>query len=248
MSMEISKTSVLIRATLLYDVTLHLVAAPSLGKTNLLGIEFIRRFGQPTLIWVCWSPSSAMGGSDYPSILEWWKPSGNNWFHKHLKHPADYSGYLSGPTQRHEPSRRSITCWGYRWPGRDWNILISKALIFLITFSHLTSGPFIRWKSSLRAMNGGRAWKPSSSLPWLRWSPHSYSPPYEGDSALGDRYIRMCGEIGWGNYGGPLNWSRKKPFVLIRSMHFYLTKEEQEQLDAYNKECSLQQLTSILFY
>ena len=28
--------------------------------------------------------------------------------HLHLVAAPDYSGYLSGPTQRHEPSRRSI--------------------------------------------------------------------------------------------------------------------------------------------
>ena len=32
------------------DGHLHLVAAPGSGKTT-LGIEFIRRFGQPTLSW-----------------------------------------------------------------------------------------------------------------------------------------------------------------------------------------------------
>lgn len=52
------------------DGHLHLVAAPGSGKTT-LGIEFIRRFGQPTPDLGSYGHhSSAMGGPDYPSILE----------------------------------------------------------------------------------------------------------------------------------------------------------------------------------
>ena len=51
------------------DGHLHLVAAPGSGKTT-LGIEFIRRFGQPTDLSSYCHHSSAMGGPDYPGIPE----------------------------------------------------------------------------------------------------------------------------------------------------------------------------------
>ncbi len=67
------------------------------------------------------------------------------------------------------------------------------------------------------AMNGGRAWSLSSSLPWsLEWSPPSYPSLWRRPCPLGSLYIRMCGEIDEEiTVPGVV---RKKPFVLIRTM------------------------------
>ena len=72
------------------------------------------------------------------------------------------------------------------------------------------------------------------------------TPPYEGDPALWDRYIRMCGEI---DEEITVPELVKEETLCPHQDYVYFafpTKEEQEQLDAFSqqKNALLQQLTS----
>ena len=141
------------------DGHLHLVAAPGSGKTT-LGIEFIRRFGQPTLIL---APTVTIRQQWVDRIVQaFLKDEGEaeHLISQDLKHPklitvATYQALHSAMNQVVGQSQAEDTETRQRLKH-----LISKALISLLLSKPSHSEPFVWMSVTTCAMNGGRAWKP----------------------------------------------------------------------------------------
>jgi len=177
------------------DGHLHLVAAPGSGKTT-LGIEFIRRFGQPTLIL---APTVTIRQQWVDRIIQaFLKDEGEaeHLISQDLKHPklitvATYQALHSAMNQvvgqsQAEDTDDQAEIETFDFKGFDIFTTfkaISLGTLCLDECHHLRN----EWWKSLEAFR--------QAFPDLKMVSLTATPPYEGDPALWDRYIRMCGEI-----------------------------------------------------
>lgn len=177
------------------DGHLHLVAAPGSGKTT-LGIEFIRRFGQPTLIL---APTVTIRQQWVDRIIQAFlsdESQAEQLISQDLKHPklitvATYQALHSAMNQvvgqsQAEDTDDQAEIETFDFKGFDIFTTfkaISLGTLCLDECHHLRN----EWWKSLEAFR--------QAFPDLKMISLTATPPYEGDPALWDRYIRMCGEI-----------------------------------------------------
>ena len=228
------------------DAHLHLVAAPGSGKTT-LGIEFIRRFGQPTLIL---APTVTIRQQWVDRIIQAFlsdESQAEQLISQDLKHPklitvATYQALHSAMNQvvgqsQAEDTDDQAEIETFDFKGFDIFTTfkaISLGTLCLDECHHLRN----EWWKSLEAFR--------QAFPDLKMISLTATPPYEGDPALWDRYIRMCGEI---DEEITVPELVKEETLCPHQDYVYFafpTKEEQEQLDAFSqqKNALLQQLTS----
>lgn len=228
------------------DGHLHLVAAPGSGKTT-LGIEFIRRFGQPTLIL---APTVTIRQQWVDRIIQAFlsdESQAEQLISQDLKHPklitvATYQALHSAMNQvvgqsQAEDTDDQAEIETFDFKGFDIFTTfkaISLGTLCLDECHHLRN----EWWKSLEAFR--------QAFPDLKMISLTATPPYEGDPALWDRYIRMCGEI---DEEITVPELVKEDTLCPHQDYVYFafpTKEEQEQLDAFSqqKNALLQQLTS----
>ena len=228
------------------DGHLHLVAAPGSGKTT-LGIEFIRRFGQPTLIL---APTVTIRQQWVDRIIQAFlsdESQAQQLISQDLKHPklmtvATYQALHSAMNQvvgqsQAEDTDDQAEIETFDFKGFDIFTTfkaISLGTLCLDECHHLRN----EWWKSLEAFR--------QAFPDLKMISLTATPPYEGDPALWDRYIRMCGEI---DEEITVPELVKEDTLCPHQDYVYFafpTKEEQEQLDAFSqqKNALLQQLTS----
>ena len=228
------------------DSHLHLVAAPGSGKTT-LGIEFIRRFGQTTLIL---TPTVTIRQQWVDRIVQAFlkdESQAEQLISQDLKHPklitvATYQALHSAMNQVVGQSQVEDTddqAEIERFDFKGFDIFttfkaISLGTLCLDECHHLRN----EWWKSLEAFR--------QAFPDLKMISLTATPPYEGDPALWDRYIRMCGEI---DEEITVPELVKEDTLCPHQDYVYFafpTKEEQEQLDAFSqqKNALLQQLTS----
>ena len=228
------------------DGHLHLVAAPGSGKTT-LGIEFIRRFGQPTLIL---APTVTIRQQWVDRIIQAFlsdESQAEQLISQDLKHPklitvATYQALHSAMNQVVGQSQAEDTDDQAEIETFDF-----KGFDIFSTFKEISLGTLCldechhlrnEWWKSLEAFR--------QAFPDLKMISLTATPPYEGDPALWDRYIRMCGEI---DEEITVPELVKEDTLCPHQDYVYFafpTKEEQEQLDAFSqqKNALLQQLTS----
>lgn len=228
------------------DGSLHLVAAPGSGKTT-LGIEFIRRFGQPTLIL---APTVTIRQQWVDRIIQAFlsdESLAEQLISQDLKHPklitvATYQALHSAMNQvlgqsQVEDTDDQAEIETFDFKGFDIFTTfkaISLGTLCLDECHHLRN----EWWKSLEAFR--------QAFPDLKMISLTATPPYEGDPALWDRYIRMCGEI---DEEITVPELVKEETLCPHQDYVYFafpTKEEQAQLDAFSqqKNALLQQLTS----
>lgn len=228
------------------DGHLHLVAAPGSGKTT-LGIEFIRRFGQPTLIL---APTVTIRQQWADRIIQAFlkdESQAEQLISQDLKHPklitvATYQALHSAMNQvvgqsQAEDTDDQAEIETYDFKGFDIFSTfkdISLGTLCLDECHHLRN----EWWKSLEGF--------CQAFPDLKMISLTATPPYEGDPSLWDPYIRMCGEI---DEEITVPELVKEETLCPHQDYVYFafpTKEEQEQLDAFSqqKNALLQQLTS----
>lgn len=141
------------------DGHLHLVAAPGSGKTT-LGIEFIRRFGQPTLIL---APTVTIRQQWVDRIIQAFlkdESQAEQLISQDLKHPklitvATYQALHSAMNQVVGQSQAEDTDDQAEIETFDF-----KGFDIFTTFKDISLGTLCLDECHHCAMNGGRVWKP----------------------------------------------------------------------------------------
>ena len=177
------------------DGKIHLVAAPGSGKTT-LGIEFIRRFGNPTLILV---PTVTIRQQWVDRIKQAFLSNANQaeqLISQDLKRPkmitvATYQALHSamnqvvgdGPIEDTDDTAQqehfNFQDFDIRKTFEDKDL----GTLCLDECHHLRN----EWWKSLEIFR--------KSFPKIKMISLTATPPYEGEPALWERYISMCGEI-----------------------------------------------------
>ena len=177
------------------DGKIHLVAAPGSGKTT-LGIEFIRRFGNPTLILV---PTVTIRQQWVDRIKQAFLSDANQaeqLISQDLKRPkmitvATYQALHSSMNQVVGDGLiedTDDTAQQEHFNFQDFDIRKTFGALDLGTLCldechHLRN----EWWKSLEIFR--------KSFPKIKMISLTATPPYEGEPALWERYISMCGEI-----------------------------------------------------
>ena len=177
------------------DGKIHLVAAPGSGKTT-LGIEFIRRFGKPTLILV---PTVTIRQQWVDRIKQAFLSDANQAeqiISQDLKNPkvitvATYQALHSAMNQVVGNSLIEDTddeAQQEHFDFQDFDIRktfedLDLGTLCLDECHHLRN----EWWKSLESFR--------KAFPKIKMISLTATPPYEGEPALWERYISMCGEI-----------------------------------------------------
>ena len=177
------------------DGKIHLVAAPGSGKTT-LGIEFIQRFGNPTLILV---PTVTIRQQWVDRIKQAFLSDANQaeqLISQDLKRPkmitvATYQALHSAMNQVVGDGLiedTDDTAQQEHFNFQDFDIRktfgdLDLGTLCLDECHHLRN----EWWKSLEIFR--------KSFPKIKMISLTATPPYEGEPALWERYISMCGEI-----------------------------------------------------
>lgn len=222
--------------TYMSDGKIHLVAAPGSGKTT-LGIEFIRRFGNPSLILV---PTVTIRQQWVDRIKEAFlndASQADQLISQDLKQPkiitvATYQALHSAMNQLEgdalsEDTDDTADQEHYNFHGFDLKKTF-KALplgtLCLDECHHLRN----EWWKSLESFR--------KSFPNLNMVSLTATPPYEGEPALWERYISMCGTI---DEEITVPELVKEGTLCPHQDYVYFafpTKEEQKHLDQFEKQ------------
>lgn len=222
--------------TYMSDGKIHLVAALGSGKTT-LGIEFIRRFGNPSLILV---PTVTIRQQWVDRIKEAFlndASQADQLISQDLKQPkiitvATYQALHSAMNQLEvdalsEDTDDTADQEHYNFHGFDLKKTF-KALplgtLCLDECHHLRN----EWWKSLESFR--------KSFPNLNMVSLTATPPYEGEPALWERYISMCGVI---DEEITVPELVKEGTLCPHQDYVYFafpTKEEQKHLDQYEKQ------------
>lgn len=222
--------------TYMSDGKIHLVAAPGSGKTT-LGIEFIRRFGNPSLILV---PTVTIRQQWVDRIKEAFlnDPSqADQLISQDLKQPkiitvATYQALHSAMNQLEgdalsEDTDDTADQEHYDFHGFDLNKTFRELALGTLCLDechHLRN----EWWKSLESFR--------KSFPNLNMVSLTATPPYEGEPALWERYISMCGPI----YEEITVPELVKEGTLCPHQDYvyfaFPTKEEQKHLDQFEKQ------------
>ena len=177
------------------DGKIHLVAAPGSGKTT-LGIEFIRRFGKPTLILV---PTVTIRQQWVDRIKQAFLSDANQaeqLISQDLKRPkmitvATYQalhsamnqvvgdGLIEDTDDEAQQEHFDFQYFDIRKTFEDLDL----GTLCLDECHHLRN----EWWKSLESFR--------KAFPKIKMISLTATPPYEGEPALWERYISMCGEI-----------------------------------------------------
>ena len=218
------------------DGKIHLVAAPGSGKTT-LGIEFIRRFGNPTLILV---PTVTIRQQWVDRINQAFLSDDNlveQLISQDLKRPkiitvATYQALHSAMNQvvgdsliedtDDESQQEHFDFQGFdiRKTFEDKDL----GTLCLDECHHLRN----EWWKSLEIFR--------KSFPKIKMISLTATPPYEGEPALWERYISMCGEI---DEEITVPELVKEGTLCPHQDYVYFafpTKEERTQLDQFEKQ------------
>lgn len=218
------------------DGKIHLVAAPGSGKTT-LGIEFIRRFGNPTLILV---PTVTIRQQWVDRIKQAFLSDANQaeqLISQDLKRPkmitvATYQALHSAMNQVVGDGLiedTDDTAQQEHFNFQDFDIrktFEDKDLgtLCLDECHHLRN----EWWKSLEIFR--------KSFPKIKMISLTATPPYEGEPALWERYISMCGEI---DEEITVPELVKEGTLCPHQDYVYFafpTKEERTQLDQFEKQ------------
>lgn len=222
--------------TYMSDGKIHLVAAPGSGKTT-LGIEFIRRFGNPSLILV---PTVTIRQQWVDRIKEAFlnDPSqADQLISQDLKQPkiitvATYQALHSAMNQLEgdaisEDTDDTDDQEHYEFKDFDLNKTfraLALGTLCLDECHHLRN----EWWKSLETFR--------KSFPNLNMVSLTATPPYEGEPALWERYITMCGEI---DEEITVPELVKEGTLCPHQDYVYFafpTREEQKHLDQFEKQ------------
>ena len=218
------------------DGKIHLVAAPGSGKTT-LGIEFIQRFGNPTLILV---PTVTIRQQWVDRIKQAFLSDDNlveQLISQDLKRPkmitvATYQALHSAMNQvvgdsliedtDDESQQEHFDFQGFdiRKTFGDQDL----GTLCLDECHHLRN----EWWKSLESFH--------KAFPNIKIISLTATPPYEGEPALWERYISMCGEI---DEEITVPELVKEGTLCPHQDYVYFafpTKEEREQLDQFEKQ------------
>lgn len=218
------------------DGKIHLVAAPGSGKTT-LGIEFIKRFGNPTLILV---PTVTIRQQWVDRIKQAFLSDDNlveQLISQDLKRPkmitvATYQALHSAMNQvvgdsliedtDDESQQEHFDFQGFdiRKTFGDQDL----GTLCLDECHHLRN----EWWKSLEIFR--------KSFPKIKMISLTATPPYEGEPALWERYISMCGEI---DEEITVPELVKEGTLCPHQDYVYFafpTKEERAQLDQFDKQ------------
>ena len=218
------------------DGKIHLVAAPGSGKTT-LGIEFIQRFGNPTLILV---PTVTIRQQWVDRIKQAFLSDDNladQFISQDLKRPkiitvATYQALHSAVNQvvgdsliedtDDESQQEHFDFQGFdiRKTFGDQDL----GTLCLDECHHLRN----EWWKSLESFH--------KTFPNINMISLTATPPYEGEPALWERYISMCGEI---DEEITVPELVKEGTLCPHQDYVYFafpTKEERTQLDQFEKQ------------
>ena len=218
------------------DGKIHLVAAPGSGKTT-LGIEFIQRFGNPTLILV---PTVTIRQQWVNRIKQAFLSDDNlveQLISQDLKRPkmitvATYQALHSAMNQvvgdsliedtDDESQQEHFDFQGFdiRKTFGDQDL----GTLCLDECHHLRN----EWWKSLESFH--------KAFPNIKMISLTATPPYEGEPALWERYISMCGEI---DEEITVPELVKEGTLCPHQDYVYFafpTKEERAQLDQFDKQ------------
>ena len=218
------------------DGKIHLVAAPGSGKTT-LGIEFIQRFGNPTLILV---PTVTIRQQWVDRINQAFLSDDNlveQLISQDLKRPkmitvATYQALHSAMNQvvgdsliedtDDESQQEHFDFQGFdiRKTFGDQDL----GTLCLDECHHLRN----EWWKSLESFH--------KAFPNIKMISLTATPPYEGEPALWERYISMCGEI---DEEITVPELVKEGTLCPHQDYVYFafpTKEERAQLDQFDKQ------------
>ena len=218
------------------DGKIHLVAAPGSGKTT-LGIEFIQRFGNPTLILV---PTVTIRQQWVDRIKQAFLSDDNlaeQFISQDLKRPkmitvATYQALHSAMNQvvgdsliedtDDESQQEHFDFQGFdiRKTFGDQDL----GTLCLDECHHLRN----EWWKSLESFH--------KAFPNIKMISLTATPPYEGEPALWERYISMCGEI---DEEITVPELVKEGTLCPHQDYVYFafpTKEERAQLDQFDKQ------------
>ena len=218
------------------DGKIHLVAAPGSGKTT-LGIEFIQRFGNPTLILV---PTVTIRQQWVDRIKQAFLSDDNlveQLISQDLKRPkmitvATYQALHSAMNQvvgdsliedtDDESQQEHFDFQGFdiRKTFGDQDL----GTLCLDECHHLRN----EWWKSLESFH--------KAFPNIKMISLTATPPYEGEPALWERYISMCGEI---DEEITVPELVKEGTLCPHQDYVYFafpTKEERTQLDQFEKQ------------
>lgn len=218
------------------DGKIHLVAAPGSGKTT-LGIEFIRRFGNPTLILV---PTVTIRQQWVDRIKQAFLSDANlaeQLISQDLKRPkmitvATYQALHSAMNQVVGDGLiedTDDTAQQEHFNFQDFDIRktfgdLDLGTLCLDECHHLRN----EWWKSLEIFR--------KSFPKIKMISLTATPPYEGEPALWERYISMCGEI---DEEITVPELVKEGTLCPHQDYVYFafpTKEERTQLDQFEKQ------------
>lgn len=218
------------------DGKIHLVAAPGSGKTT-LGIEFIRRFGNPTLILV---PTVTIRQQWVDRIKQAFLSNANQaeqLISQDLKRPkmitvATYQALHSAMNQVVGDGLiedTDDTAQQEHFDFQDFDIRktfedLDLGTLCLDECHHLRN----EWWKSLEIFR--------KSFPKIKMISLTATPPYEGEPALWERYISMCGEI---DEEITVPELVKEGTLCPHQDYVYFafpTKEERAQLDRFEKQ------------
>lgn len=218
------------------DGKIHLVAAPGSGKTT-LGIEFIRRFGNPTLILV---PTVTIRQQWVDRIKQAFLSDANQaeqLISQDLKRPkmitvATYQALHSAMNQVVGDGLiedTDDTAQQEHFNFQDFDIRktfgdLDLGTLCLDECHHLRN----EWWKSLEIFR--------KSFPKIKMISLTATPPYEGDPILWERYISMCGEI---DEEITVPELVKEGTLCPHQDYVYFafpTKEERTQLDQFEKQ------------
>lgn len=218
------------------DGKIHLVAAPGSGKTT-LGIEFIRRFGNPTLILV---PTVTIRQQWVDRIKQAFLSDANQaeqLISQDLKRPkmitvATYQalhsamnqvvgyGLIEDTDDTAQQEHFNFQDFDIRKTFEDKDL----GTLCLDECHHLRN----EWWKSLEIFR--------KSFPKIKMISLTATPPYEGEPALWERYISMCGEI---DEEITVPELVKEGTLCPHQDYVYFafpTKEERAQLDQFEKQ------------
>lgn len=218
------------------DGKIHLVAAPGSGKTT-LGIEFIQRFGNPTLILV---PTVTIRQQWVDRIKQAFLSDDNlveQLISQDLKRPkmitvATYQALHSAMNQvvgdsLIEDTDDESQQEHFDFQGFDIRKTIGDqdlGTLCLDECHHLRN----EWWKSLESFH--------KAFPNIKMISLTATPPYEGEPALWERYISMCGEI---DEEITVPELVKEGTLCPHQDYVYFafpTKEERTQLDQFEKQ------------
>ena len=218
------------------DGKIHLVAAPGSGKTT-LGIEFIQRFGNPTLILV---PTVTIRQQWIDRIKQAFLSDDNlveQLISQDLKRPkmitvATYQALHSAMNQVVGDGLiedTDDTAQQEHFNFQDFDIRktfgdLDLGTLCLDECHHLRN----EWWKSLEIFR--------KSFPKIKMISLTATPPYEGEPALWERYISMCGEI---DEEITVPELVKEGTLCPHQDYVYFafpTKEERTQLDQFEKQ------------